>query len=608
MPLILPPTAFTTLRSMRQHGWAITLQSDSFFYPHSIFVTGKDSARFLHGQLSNEVSALTPGSGNRQARLTRTGHLLQTFSIHQHEDGFLLLTHSKEAVHSLIEDLETFHFSEDLHFRENPNTLCWLLLSAPSLTSFLKEKLPTPLLHSHWENLEEESIDTLKLTEEGSPLLVIKHSFTGDPSILFGSTSTSDLKKIQTLAVNAGFHAVESNTFSEVFPALRLESGNYFSEIDFPPGKFLLPSFGIEQETVSYQKGCYLGQEVIARLRTYGSPPEALRALSIEIDLEDEEEVQTLEELSKQFPKRGEPLIAISPEFPNGKKVGTLLLGSFSSKLNSPFLLAFIDREFRTPGLQFAIQTPKWPIPVTVRLLPLHHALEGKSQVLSLFNQAVISYSENRDEEAIQLLEKSLSHDPSFQDAYEALGVILGNQGRYHEAVDFFRRLEELAPQEAMVNTNLSLYLMKMGEKELAEEESTKATLKKFSNASSTADALFFEKEAIKKREEEAQNKIELFEEVLSFDPNDPIALFGMCNALFQLKDYKKAEHYGKRALEVDKNNSALYALLGQVQERQENLKEAFKTYQAGIEIASKRGDLKPLQEMETRSLLLKRS
>ena len=48
--------------------------------------------------------------------------------------------------------------------------------------------------------------------------------------------------------------------------------------------KHILPETGLEHSSVSYNKGCYIGQEVIARIKTYGAPNFALMGLIIEGD------------------------------------------------------------------------------------------------------------------------------------------------------------------------------------------------------------------------------------------------------------------------------------------------------------------------------------
>ena len=67
--------------------------------------------------------------------------------------------------------------------------------------------------------------------------------------------------------------------YSEGLETLRMEAGGIRVDADFGGKKHLLPETGLEHQAVSYSKGCYLGQEVIARVRTYGSVPRALRAL-----------------------------------------------------------------------------------------------------------------------------------------------------------------------------------------------------------------------------------------------------------------------------------------------------------------------------------------
>ena len=62
----------------------------------SVRVQGADAAAFLHSQLTNDVEGLAPGEGNLNARVQRTGHLVECFSLHRLADEgeaqvFLLL-------------------------------------------------------------------------------------------------------------------------------------------------------------------------------------------------------------------------------------------------------------------------------------------------------------------------------------------------------------------------------------------------------------------------------------------------------------------------------------------------------------------------------------
>src|SRR5690606_20306021 len=69
---------------------------------------------------------------------------------------------------------------------------------------------------------------------------------------------------------------------------------------------------------------------------------------------------------------------------------------------------------------------------------------------------------------------------PSFADAYEGLGVMLGRQERFQEALDLMQKLSEVEPSSVLAHTNMSLYLMRLGKIEEAEEQKSLATVKSF--------------------------------------------------------------------------------------------------------------------------------
>ena len=78
----------------------------------------------------------------------------------------------------------------------------------------------------------------------------------------------------------------------------------------------LAPESGIEARAISYSKGCYIGQEVIARIRTYGQVAKALRGLRLPDDL-------------PTLPVKGQPL------FKDGREVGYVTSAIRSPALNA---------------------------------------------------------------------------------------------------------------------------------------------------------------------------------------------------------------------------------------------------------------------------------
>jgi folate-binding protein YgfZ len=371
---------------------------------------------------------------------------------------------------------------------------------------------------------------------------------------------------------------------------LQVEAGWPSLEHDLKPGARVLPQTGLEQQAVSYTKGCYLGQEVVARIRTYGAVPQALRGLIFN--------GYGLSDLDAA-PAPGEPLLDAQ-----GKKIGTWARAAWSDTLDEPVALVFLDRVNRTPGHTLEVQVgADETLPAQVALLPLYSAANTTEKAAALHHRAVEAFSQGRDEEAISLLEECLRLDPSHSEAYEALGVILGRGERYHEAIDIFRRLEEVAPEEPMVHTNLSLYYMKVGDKEEAERQKALGTMKRFGNTDPAAVDAMEAAERQGRREEAARKQI-IFAEVLEIDPDDPLALMGMGNALIDLDQPEVADDYLARALVAQKDNSALYLSRGKLLQQLGRQDEAAEVLQRGIEVASRRGDLMPLREMEHRLAL----
>jgi folate-binding protein YgfZ len=398
---------------------------------------------------------------------------------------------------------------------------------------------------------------------------------------------------LHTICTRAKLQALNGENRESVLETLRIEAGIIRSTADTPNKKRLLPETGLEAQAVSYTKGCYLGQEVIARVRTYGSVPSALRVLRLEHE----------RQILAHLPDPGSPVMT-----EDERAIGHWVHHLYSPLVAGPVSIAYLNRQTRTPGQKLTLLNAAGePITATVQLLPLYSAPDQASRAFFLYDRAIRTFAEGLVRKATQDLEEALRLDPALEEAYEALGVILARSGRFHEAIDFFRRLEELAPTEPLVNTNLSLYYMKIGDKPTAEDEAAKAIQKQFRNhlkskGKSVVEIAEHERTA---KHQDAERKKEMFKRVLAFDTEDSIALFGLGSAHAALEEWEEAAAVLGRALTVDKNNSAIYLAHGKALESLGQHTEASDVYKTGMAVASKRGDLMPLREMEHRTLLL---
>lgn len=559
--------------------------------PACLRAVGPDAARFLHSQLTNEVEAVEPGAGNHQARVARTGHLQHLLTLHRASpEAFVLLTEA-DAVDALAADLDAFLFADQVTLTVD-RSLVWIAVQGP-LAAELMDRTFGPLGFEPWSSLPDCAVRAVTRARAGVPvpagLLALRRSLTGDVGYLLAAPAGGP--ELAPLAEALAAHAealsavvLDAGPFSDALEILRVEAGVPRLGPDTIGRRRLLPETGLEQLAVSYSKGCYLGQEVIARVRTYGSVPFLLRGLLVEGDA--------------ALPEPGADLVTA-----DGATIGQIASHAWSPVRERTVALAWLDRAHRTPGLHLSF-AGGWT--ATVALLPLYAAPDTASRARQLYDLAVRSYADGDTDLALSRMEAALRVDPSLADAYEAIGVILGKAGRFHDAIDFFRRLEEVVPDEPMVNTNLSLYYMKIGDKETAEDEGGKATLKGMARLRGRT-STDVDQELEQSKLKDAQRKAGMFRRVLTIDEADSIALFGLGTALLTLGQHEEAAGHLRRAVEVDPKNSPVWLALGKALERCDQVDAAVETYRKGVEVAARKGDLMPLKEMEHRLLLLGR-
>ena len=106
------------------------------------------------------------------------------------------------------------------------------------------------------------------------------------------------------------------------------------------------------------------------------------------------------------------------------------------------------------------------------------YSMESASE---LYLKGIQFFQKGEADQALLKLELAVEKDPQFADAYEVMGVILGRQKKYEQAIDLMDQLLIADPKSILAHTNKSLYYMNLGKIEEAEEEKGLATLAGFS-------------------------------------------------------------------------------------------------------------------------------
>lgn len=556
--------------------------------------TGKDAAAWLQSQTTNDVLRLESGQGHAGALLDRQGRLQAHFTLHCWEDEFWMLVEKTQAPR-LLEQLDAHLFIEEVTIEPAGDDLEQVALQGRRCLGFLATLLEYP---AEVLPLEDHGCRPVELL--GYEVLAFRESLAGEDGFVFVVERGRGQALVDAL-IDRGAEFGVAHIGPEAREILRIEAGIPRFGVDMDSSQ-PIPETTLERDHVNYDKGCYLGQEVVARLRAYGAVKQALMGLIFESDLADGKIGFSLPTFSFSKEKVGELLVV------NGKKIGRITSATWSPTLNAPIALAYLDRDHRAPGTRLDL-TPRNAdiLPVTagrVVILPFHQPPSRADRARALYDRALEHFQKDfadEDDAAIPLLKEAVLLDPTFEDAYEVLGVILHRHHRLDEAIHYMTVLARLNPNSVMAHTNLSVFYVAKGMIPEAEEEKAKAAVLQIQKASDDRRARDMAEAERRRLEAEARERIALFREVLDIDPDDPLATFGLGRAYVQLNQHADALPHLRHATELQPDYSAAWLELGKCLEVLGQAQPALDAYRQGIRAASKKGDLMPLREMERR-------
>jgi folate-binding protein YgfZ len=250
-------------------------------------LTGSEAKSFLQGQVSNDTEALSEGHGCYAAFLTPKGKMLGDLRILDAGDALLLDT-ERVALQELFNMIRRFSigYRVELHKRTLESGL--LALIGPESDAVARGAfgaVPGPSEHQHLVAGEVRLIRT----EQGIDLLF--------------DSAASD--RVRQAAIAAGAEPVGAPAAEIV----RIERGGPRYGIDLDDS--VIPQeAGLNERAVSFTKGCYVGQETVARLFYRGKPNRHLRGLRSDEPLAPGTELRYGDKLAGRVTS-----VAVSPRF-----------------------------------------------------------------------------------------------------------------------------------------------------------------------------------------------------------------------------------------------------------------------------------------------------
>jgi folate-binding protein YgfZ len=300
-----------------------------------IMVSGSEAVMFLNGLITNDMKTLAANSWMVAAFPNVQGRLLAVVRILNRTDGFLIDTEA--ATHQkVLQLLDRFTLAGDFRVTDVTNQTATI-----SLQGIKAAEVLSAIFGEEVSNVARYRVASARLNQ--TDVTIIRATHTGEDGFdLFIEAAEGD--GLKQALIDAGAISV-SEAVAEV---LRIEAG--------------IPRYGVDMDettivtetnlddAVSFTKGCYLGQEVVERIRSRGHVNKKLCGLLLDGDIP---------------ASPGDKLSA------GAKEVGQIASSVASIALHRPIALGYVNKDCWAPGTKLTVHHDGGDFGATVSAKPI---------------------------------------------------------------------------------------------------------------------------------------------------------------------------------------------------------------------------------------------
>jgi folate-binding protein YgfZ len=278
--------------------------------------TGADRGKFLHNLCTNAVRDLPAGRGCEAFVLDVKGHIVGHVFVFVGPESIVLETVPGQA-EKLLGHFDRYLIREDVQLHDRSTDWAELFLNGPNAAAILKNLGAA---------VPENRLDHNSAELAGQPVWIRRVDLAGPNGFLI-ACRRNDLPELKNrLSADAMPCGLD------VFETARIEAGTPLYGCDIT-AENLPQEIDRDRLAISFTKGCYLGQETVARIDALGHVNRLLRLVKFSADA---------------IPPPGTELKSTDSD----KPVGQVTSACWSAKLNAPIALAFVRRSFHEPGTQ----------------------------------------------------------------------------------------------------------------------------------------------------------------------------------------------------------------------------------------------------------------
>jgi folate-binding protein YgfZ len=288
-----------------------------------IRLTGADRRSYLQGLLTNDIAALTPGTGCYAAMLTAQGRMMTDMRVLELGDSVLI--DLPVTVTAAIRDhLDRFIFSEDVQVED-------VTTSRPAVGVYGPRALDTLVAAGVEGGAPSRPFESTRIRIGGAAAVLVRSDEFGVPGydLLIDLVDREPI--VAALIAGGAVRATEAAA-----ETARIESGRPRFGVDMNDDTIPLEA-GLEERAISRSKGCYVGQEVIVRVQDRGHGRVARRLVGLSFDA------------GAQPPGTGARIAA------GDREVGRVTSAAWSPALLRPIALGYVHRDFLEPGTHVVV-------------------------------------------------------------------------------------------------------------------------------------------------------------------------------------------------------------------------------------------------------------
>lgn len=300
--------------------------------------TGPDRVSFLQGMLSNDLRPLKTFDGQYATILNQQGKVLADLRVLCALNS-LYLDFWEPLKEKIVAHLNRYLVADEVEIADRSGEYAALSLQGPNAETLLRNvtgpaELPSQSAHHGMIKME------------GAAVCVVRASHAGEPGFDL-IVPNAALEAIARRLTDSGKPLGVRWVGEEAQNTLRIEAGIPRYGIDFSEENLLL-EVGLD-DAVSFNKGCYLGQEVVERIRSRGHVNRKLCGLS----------------LDGQLPADSDDIIRV-----DGKEIGRITSSVVSPRLKRAIALGYLHRDFWTSGSVVTIDRAGRELRAVVTALP----------------------------------------------------------------------------------------------------------------------------------------------------------------------------------------------------------------------------------------------